>query len=168
WAVKKQRAQQRQQQPGQRQDRKSKARQASAAPSWPGIEQYVLEQIRERSGEKFTRDDLVAMLATRPVLLALDGLDEVADLRQREQVSDAIVRANARLRVGAKDLIVLAATRPGATTTNLWSSSSFPQLRLQRLSQGLRLQYLQQWAMVAGLSREAADSLQRTFMDNQH
>jgi hypothetical protein len=168
WAVKKQRAQQRQQQPGQRHDRKRKAQQASAAPSWPGIEQYVLEQIRERSGEKFTRDDLVAMLATRPVLLALDGLDEVADLGLREQVSDAIVRANARLRVGAKDLIVLAATRPGATTTNLWSSSSFPQLRLRRLSQGLRLQYLQQWARVAGLSQESADSLQRTFMDNQH
>ncbi len=172
WAVKKQREQereqQRQQQSGQWRGQKRKAQQTSGPPPWPGIEQYVLEQIRDHSGEKFTRDDLVAMIAARPVLLALDGLDEVADLRLREQVSDAIVRANARLRVGAKDLIVLAATRPGATTTNLWSSSSFPQLRLRRLSQGLRLQYLQQWARVAGLTQESADNLQRTFMDNQH
>lgn len=143
-------------------------RQQIVAPSWPSIEQYVIEQIREHSGQKFTPDDLAAMVTTRPVLLALDGLDEVADLKVREQVGDAIVRANAHLRVGAKDLVVLVATRPGATTTNLWSSASFPQLRLRRLSQGLRLQYLQKWVLVAGLSHESAADLQRTFMDNQH
>lgn len=172
WAVNKQREQQREQQRThefrRRRGRKRKAHQTSESPPWPGIEQYALEQIRDHSGERFTRGDLATMLATRPVLLALDGLDEVADLRLREQVSDAIVRANARLRVDAKDLVVLAATRPGGTTTNLWSSSSFPQLRLRRLSQGLRLQYLQQWAGVAGLTQESADNLQRTFMDNQH
>jgi hypothetical protein len=168
WAVSKQRDQQRQQQSGRPRSRTRKPQQTSHSPAWPGIERYMLEQIREHGGETFTRDDLVAMLAARPVLLALDGLDEVADHELREQVSDAIVRANAHLRVGARDLVVLAATRPGASTSNLWSSSSFPQLRLRRLSQGLRLQYLQQWAVVAGLSKESAQDLQRTFMDNQH
>jgi hypothetical protein len=173
WAVNQQREQQqaqrrRQQQAGQSRDRKRKPQHTPEPAPWPSIEQYVIEQIREHSAERFTRDDLVAMVAARPVLLALDGLDEVADLKVREQVADAIVRANAHLRVGAKDLVVLAATRPGATTTNLWSSPSFPQLRLRRLSQGLRLQYLQQWALVAGLSQESADNLQHTFMDNQH
>ncbi|MCU1615784.1 MAG: ATP-binding protein [Frankiales bacterium] len=172
WAAKKQherpREQRRQQQTGSQRGRRRQPQQLPQALPWPSIDQYMLVQFREHGGGNFTRDDLVAMLAARPVLLALDGLDEVANLEQREAVSDAIVRANAHLRVGARDLVVLVATRPGAATTNLWSSTSFPQLRLRRLSQGLRLQYLQQWADVAGLSEESAHNLQRTFMDNQH
>jgi len=148
--------------------RKHERRRPAEPTIWPSLEQYVIDHIRQHSDAAFTRDDLATMFATRPVLLALDGLDEVADLKAREQVADAIVRAHAHLGVGARDLVILVATRPGAATTSLWSSPSFPQLRLRKLSQGLRLQYLQKWAAVAGLSQESADNLQRTFMDNQN
>lgn len=76
-------------------------------------------------------------MSTGPVLLALDGLDEVANLKHREQTSEEIVATQARLEADAHDLVVLVATRPGGTTSALWSSEDFPTLYLRRLSQGL-------------------------------
>lgn len=154
---------------GTQSGKKGKKNQSKEPPRWPGIERYILEEIRAHNGGlKFTRDDLAVLLAARAVLIALDGLDEVADVNLREQVSNAIVAANAHLQANAANLVMLVATRPGASTTTLWSSPAFPQLRLRRLSQGLRLQYLQKWVVVADLSKESAEELQRTFMDNQH
>lgn len=140
-----------------------------SAQQWPSIEEYTASEIKRRSGGlTFEVDDLATLVSTEAVLIALDGLDEVANLKHREIVSDEIVATQVRLQQASPDLVVLVATRPGATTSVLWSSSAFPRLHLRRLSQGLRLQYLQQWAMVARLTPEATDKLQQTFMDNQH
>jgi hypothetical protein len=136
---------------------------------WPSIEEYIVEEVKRRSGgHDFLIEDLATLVAGRPVLLALDGLDEVANLVDRERVSEEIVSTHARLDAGATNLVTLVATRPGATTSRLWSSQSFPALYLQRLSHGLRLQYLQQWAAVAQLSHAKTEKLQRTFMENEH
>ncbi|MCC5578219.1 HNH endonuclease [Microtetraspora sp. AC03309] len=139
------------------------------AQQWPSIEEYIASEIKRRSGGlSFEVDDLATLVSTEAVLIALDGLDEVANLKHREMVSDEIVATQVRLEQASPDLVVLVGTRPGATTSALWSSSAFPRLNLRRLSQGLRLQYLQQWAVVARLTPEATDRLQQTFMDNQH
>jgi hypothetical protein len=136
---------------------------------WPSLEQYIATEVRQRSGDRpFSLEDLGLLVSTEPTLIALDGLDEVANLKHREQVSKEIVRTHARLNADAVDLVVLVATRPGGTTSALWSSQDFPTLYLRRLSQGLRLQYLQRWARVARLTQAATDKLQTTFMDNQH
>lgn len=138
-------------------------------PKWPSIEQYIALEIKDGSGGRpFRIEHLGLLVSTEPVLLALDGLDEVANLKHREQVSAEIVRTQARLSADALDLVVLVATRPGTTTSELWSSKAFPTRYLRRLSHGLRLQYLQQWAKVAKLSATATAKLQKTFLDNQH
>ncbi|MGW1741258.1 hypothetical protein ACWCPQ_20915 [Nocardia sp. NPDC001965] len=136
---------------------------------WPTIEEYVaLEIARNSGGRAFSVEDLGLLISTRPALVAFDGLDEVANLVYREEVSSQIVDTQLRLAVDAVDLVALVATRPGGTTSALWSSSEFPRLNLQRLTHGLRVQYLQRWAKVAKLSLGAADKLQRTFMENQN
>lgn len=136
---------------------------------WRSIEQYIVSDIKKGSGgHAFTLEDLAALTSTEPVLIALDGLDEVANIEQRSRVSEEIVSTNARLKADARDLVVLVATRPGLTTSSLWSSREFPRFDLRRLSQGLRVQYLRQWSTAAGLNDEAADRLQTTFMDNHH
>lgn len=138
-------------------------------PRWPTLEEYIAAEIAESSGGRaFSIQDLALLVSTRPVLIALDGLDEVANLVHRERVSTQIVDTQHRLEVDAANLVVLVATRPGATTSALWSADRFPWLALRRLTQGLRLQYLQRWAKVARLSKEATDKLQRTFMENQN
>lgn len=136
---------------------------------WRTIEEYIVTEIVSHSGGRnFSIEDLGVLVSTRPVLVALDGLDEVANLKYREQVSSQIVNTQLRLEVDAANLMMLVATRPGGTTSELWSSNKFPWLSLRRLTQGLRIQYLQRWAKVANLKTEAAEKLQRTFVDNQN
>lgn len=148
---------------------KNKKGKPAASPAWRSIEQYIVTDVKKGSGgHEFSLEDLAALVSTDPVLVALDGLDEVANIDQRLQVSNEIVEMHARLKVDARDLVIIVATRPGATTSRLWSSRDFPRFTLQRLSQGLRIQYLRKWSAVAGLNEEATDKLQATFMDNQH
>ena len=136
---------------------------------WRSIEQYIVSEVtRGSGGHEFSLEDFATLVSTEPVLIALDGLDEVANINHRFRVSDEIVDLHARLRTDARDLVTLVATRPGATTSALWSSRDFPIFSLRRLSSGLRIQYLRKWCVVAKISDEAADKLQRTFLDNQH
>lgn len=148
---------------------KNKKGKPAASLAWRSIEQYLVAEVKKGSGgHEFSLEDLAALVSTEPMLIALDGLDEVANIDQRLHVGDQIVEMYARQKVDARDLIVIVATRPGATTSRLWSSRDFPRFTLQRLSQGLRIQYLRKWSTVAGLNEEATDKLQATFMDNQH
>jgi hypothetical protein len=136
---------------------------------WPPVERFIADQIGKRSGGRnFKVDDLSTLLATEPVLLALDGLDEVANLEHRDRVANEIVRAGARLQSDAHNLVIVVATRPGMTTSPLWSSRAFPVFYLQKLTAGLRLQYLQRWSTVAELTEESADKLQRTFLEHEN
>lgn len=130
------------------------------------IEEFLAHDITTRAatGSKFGIRDLATMVSTRAVLIALDGLDEIADLKERERVSEYTVKLNSRLQAVAKDLVVLVATRPGGTTPQLWSSVDFPRMDLLPLSQGLRLQYLRRWCKVADFSAEKTDEMQREFM----
>lgn len=136
---------------------------------WPPVERFIAEQVSKHSGGRnFKVDDLSTLLATEPVLLALDGLDEVANLEHRDLVANEIARASARLHVDAHNLVIIVATRPGMTTSPLWSSSAFPVFYLQKLTAGLRVQYLQRWSRVAELGEESAEKLQRTFLEHEN
>jgi len=154
---------------GQRKEKYKRRMAHTEASRWPTIEEYIAVEITSCSGGRdFSVEDAGFLVSTRPVLIALDGLDEVANLKYREEVSAQIVDTHFRLAVDAVDLVVLVSTRPGATTSALWSSGEFPRLNLQRLTHGLRVQYLQRWAEVAKLSQEATEKLQRMFMENQN
>ena len=142
-------------------------RKSRDAPPWPILEEYLAHEITQRTARAFTVDDLVTVLATRATLLAFDGLDEVADLKQREQAGNQIVDLQARLEPDAANLMLLVASRPGTATSRLWSSAHFPQFTLQRLTHGLQLQYLQKWGRVARLPAAATEKLQRTFVENE-
>jgi hypothetical protein len=149
-----------------RPNQRGRGAQAAEEVAWRTIEEFLAHDITTRAatGSKFGIRDLATMVSTRAVLIALDGLDEIADLKERERVSEYAVKLNSRLQAVAKDLVVLVATRPGGTTPQLWSSSDFPRLDLLPLSQGLRLQYLRRWCKVAEFSAEKTDEMQREFM----
>lgn len=149
--------------------RHGKGKGKADSPRWPTIEEYITDEIARRSGGRvFSVEDLGFLVANRAVLVALDGLDEVANLKDRETVNSQIVDTQRRLGIDAVDLMVLVATRPGGTTSELWSSDKFPRLDLRRLTHGLRVQYLQRWAKIAELTTQATEKLQRTFMENQN
>ncbi|MFZ1372205.1 MAG: hypothetical protein WAS01_00180 [Nostocoides sp.] len=141
---------------------------AEAAPKWPSLEQFLVQHVRDVGGLPFKFKDFTALVGTEPLLLALDGLDEVATLADREEVSRQVVATQAGLEQLCPDVVVLVATRPGAETSVLWSSTSFPQVHLLPLTQGLRLQYFQRWAAAARLGQEALDVLQEKLLSRQN
>ena len=110
---------------------------------WPSLEEYVVDHItRHSGGHTVTVKDVSTLVSTEPVLLALDGLDEVADLEDRRRAGDQVVRTYTRLAADASNLVIVVATRPGLSTSTPWGSAAFPTFHLQRLTAGLRLQYL--------------------------
>lgn len=142
--------------------RDQRRRRQQVTPSYRSIEEYLAHQIATHSGgQQFDIRDLATVLSTRPTLLALDSLDEVANLDDRGRVANAIADTAARLSETAGDLVILVASRPGATGGRLWSPIAFPKFTLQRLTTGLRVQYLQGWATQADLAVDRAEHLQR-------
>lgn len=151
-----------------KQKRRKRGGESSSRPQWRSLEEFVIEDIRSHIGaNKFEAEDLADVIANEPVLLALDGLDEVASLQTRSRVIDEIARVRGRLTPDAADLVILVATRPGSSLQPL-TSSGFPVLHLQRLTPGLRLQYLDRWVSASELSADAGARLRSTFMDSQH
>ncbi len=131
------------------------------------LEEFVAADVAEHSGGRaFTVEDLARVVKERPVLLALDGLDEVASLDERERVAGAIRVTENRLRQNALDLVVLVATRPGSVSVGTLLGERFPALLLQRLTGALRLAYLNRWAAQAGLTDDDTARLRTTFVDN--
>ncbi len=131
------------------------------------LEVYLTEHVADHAGMPFALEDLVTMMVTKSVLIALDGLDEVASIDDRNQVSSAIVAASRRLHANATDLVILVATRPGATDSALWSDSAFPILTLRPLSIGLKVQYLNQWCTQAKVTETRTSELRAKLLANQ-
>lgn len=147
--------------------KKGSKKKAGADSHWPILEEYLAHEVSGRTGRDFSVQDLELVTARLPTLIALDGLDEVSDVKLRDRVAEGIVDLYARLEADTRDIIILVASRPGGTASSLWSTPGFPRLNLAKLSYGLQVQYLQKWSAAAELPPEVASKLQRTFADNE-
>lgn len=128
------------------------------------VESYLLDLVAERSGMQFNREAMTKVLASRPLLLALDGLDEIANLGEREEVADEIRDTRIRLEALGRDVIVLVATRPGHVGRPIWREQGFSPLFLGSLTPPLRMAYLQRWARSTKLLPAQVDDLKNTFV----
>jgi hypothetical protein len=129
----------------------------------PTLEKYLVHLIADASGQRFGRKDLAYVLDTRPILLALDGLDEVADSREREDVADEIRATNERLRMLKHDALTFVATRPGAVGNPIWRDDGFAAMFLQTLTPALRMTYLDRWSGSSNLDRDELEELRESF-----
>lgn len=150
-----------------REQRKPTRRPGQPPPQAALLPVFLAQHIQERSGIEFGPEDFATLLVERSVLLAFDGLDEIASLRERELASDIIVSSVPRLQANSLDLVVLVATRPGATDSTRWADADFTLLTLRPLSLGLKVQYLTRWCDQAGVSTERADDLREKLIKNQ-
>jgi hypothetical protein len=69
---------------------------------------------RDSGGCAFDVDDLACVMSQAPSIVMLDGLDEVAEAKDRARVVDEITIGSKRLRANAKDLQVVVTSRPAA------------------------------------------------------
>jgi hypothetical protein len=104
-------------------------------------------------GRKFTVDDVHAAATVNPILLVLDGLDEVADIALRRKVIDEANAGISRLRSSAMSLQVVATSRPAVFS----NSPGFPErrfayLQLSHLTPDLVHEYASKWCAVSRAS----------------
>jgi hypothetical protein len=79
------------------------------------LESFLARLVRHHSGGiAFSVNDLHEVSKLTPPLIALDGLDEVADIKHRTEVINAITKACTRLRETCKNIRFVITSRPAA------------------------------------------------------
>ena len=129
------------------------------------VEAFLALLLQARSGGMAATVETVHdILARFPMLLVLDGLDEVAQQATRSRVVREIDEFSARLGVNPSSRPQLVVTtRPNATGLAEPTSETFETIALARLSPQLRTAYLRRWADTRGIRGAERRALQRAF-----
>lgn len=129
------------------------------------LEGFLASQVATRSGgARFTVDALLECIEMYPVLLALDGLDEVVQVEDRKQVVEEIAAADSRLRVNAASLVTLVTSRPLAFANSpSLSDEEFSHVHLGSLTDQLIAAYTDRWTKAHHLHDADASALTSTL-----
>ena len=111
------------------------------------LEQYIAYVIkRDSGGAEITVSDIHAMVENSPILLVLDGLDEVASDDNRTEVlgriGDCITRFETTLNT---DLRVIITTRPPAIAGHQDALKDFARFKVAPLTRGRIDDYVNRW-----------------------
>jgi hypothetical protein len=125
--------------------------------NWPrSLEGFLAAQVQRYSGgADFDVSDLLAVAATGPVLLMLDGLDEVADIADRRMIVDTVTDGLAALEGVASGLLVVVTSRPPSFASSPgFSPKDFHYTSLVSLTPELIIDYCDRWAAARRLASE--------------
>ncbi|MCP2242701.1 NACHT domain-containing protein [Lentzea aerocolonigenes] len=103
------------------------------------------------------------LMARFPLLVVLDGLDEVASAKLREDVVVRIVEFTARLAANRWAPQVVVTTRPNSSGLAEPVGNQFETITLKPLGPELRRSYLSKWADSRGLQTGDRAALERIF-----
>jgi hypothetical protein len=116
---------------------------------WPrSLVAFLAAQVRRYSGgADFNVSDLLAVARTGPVMLVLDGLDEVAEISDRKLIVDTVTEGLAALEEVAEDVQVVVTTRPPAFANSPgFPRQTFQYTTLTSLTTDLIVDYTKRWA----------------------
>ena len=123
-------------------------------------------------GSAFDVSDLQALLSSSPALVVLDGLDEVAEIRQRQRVVEEITSAVARLNALATSLQVVVTSRPTPfINSTVPPSGIFATYSLGSLTRPLITQYADRWLRARAIDEAEARDVRQildTKLDEPH
>ena len=80
----------------------------------PVLESFIAFQIHHCTGSAFSVDDLNAVSRTSQIVIVLDGFDEVADIRLRNQIVSEVSDAATRIAEAAISSQIIVTSRPAA------------------------------------------------------
>lgn len=137
------------------------------------LEGFLAAQITAYSGgSEFTVADLQAVAARSALLLAFDGLDEVADLKLRRDVVSHIASGTNRLEEVCASLQTVVTSRPAAFENSpCMPTDKYVYFELGSLSTPLIEQYSRKWTAARKLhGREAkeVEGVLKSRMDQPH
>jgi hypothetical protein len=133
---------------------------------WNGsLEAFLAAQVRHESGGMgFTVSDLDAVTAATPVLLMLDGLDEVPDLSDRKNVVTAVNEAVNRITHTCPSLVTVVTSRPSVfAKTPGFSPKEYDYLSLNDLSLPLVLSYTDGWLRARNIPHQDAYNIRKVL-----
>ncbi|HEV7775119.1 MAG TPA: hypothetical protein VGO48_17705 [Conexibacter sp.] len=126
---------------------------------WPrSLEGFLALQVqRYGAGARFDVSDLFAVARTGPLLLMLDGLDEVADVEDRKRIVQTVESGLAALDGVASSVLVVVTSRPAAFANSPgFSPKRFEHLALISLTRELIRDYAERWVEARRLADEEA------------
>ena len=136
-------------------------------PSSRSLEGFLSALVRHASGgSEFDVSDLQATLTSWPTLVVLDGLDEVAETKQRQRVVEEITSAVIRLKAIAASIQVVVTTRPTPFTNSpTFPRSSFATYSLDSLTRPLITEYADRWIIARAIAEADASDVRRILND---
>ncbi|GAA2558269.1 hypothetical protein GCM10010423_70170 [Streptomyces levis] len=127
------------------------------------LEAFIAHLLTARSGGlPATVSTVNDILERLPVLIVLDGLDEVARPQTRQRVVDEIDSFTARLRTAFRPQVIVT-TRPNVAELAEPSPERFETIALNRLNETLRITYLHKWARARSIPDKEHRTLERIF-----
>ncbi|MHA3700760.1 NACHT domain-containing protein [Jatrophihabitans sp. YIM 134969] len=130
----------------------------------PAVEMFLCELLTARSGGVATNIAAVKdMLDRFPMVIVLDGLDEIAQLPVRAQAVREINDFTARLGRATVPQQVVVTTRPNSSGLPEPSRDIYERVALSKLTTKQRTDYLRSWARARGLSNVDRRALVKTF-----
>lgn len=118
-------------------------------------------------GSTFNVSDLQAILASSPTLIVLDGLDEVAEIKQRQRVVEEITSAVTRLNQLATSLQVIVTSRPTPfINSTVLPRGTFATYSLGSLTSPLITEYAERWLKARAINEADARDV-RQILDTK-
>ena len=137
------------------------------------LETFLAAQVEYHSGgAKFSVSDLQAVLEKSPILIVFDGLDEVADIRERRRVVEEITKGTRRIRELSASLQCVITSRPTAFSNSPGlARNQFMYLQLGPINKKIISDYAKKWIKARGLKESEARSVRnilRVKLDQPH
>lgn len=131
----------------------------------PSLESYLAAQVRHESGGmEFSVTDLDSVTTATPILLMLDGLDEVPDLTDRRSVVTAVNEAVNRISHTCPSMATVVTSRPSAfAKTPGFAKKDFTYVVLTDLPLKLVLQYTDGWLHSGNIPHQEAHDVRRVL-----
>ncbi|WP_441238289.1 NACHT domain-containing protein [Bradyrhizobium sp. 930_D9_N1_4] len=123
------------------------------------VESFLARLVRLHSGGiRFDVNDLLELCKLAPLLVVLDGLDEVVEIKQRNDVVAAVTKALPRIRENCPHLGVIITSRPAAFANSPgFDASNFPHIELLSVKRSQITEYAERWMEVRGLNTRERD-----------
>jgi hypothetical protein len=128
----------------------------SSLPDTLSLETFLIKLVVYHSGGiRFELDDLIIISKIFPMLIVLDGLDEVADIKQRNEVVSSVTRSVNRLRENCPRMRVVITSRPAVFANSPgFDRRHFPHLQLGSVKRSQIHAYAGKWMEVRNISKK--------------
>ena len=127
------------------------------------LEGFLSALVRSHSGgSSFDVSDFQATLGSSSVLIVLDGLDEVAEINQRERVVEEITAAVTRINALAASLQIVVTSRPTPFTNSpIIPRHTFATYTLESLTRPLIAEYAERWLRSRAIDETDANDVRQ-------